>query len=98
MNATSHLDWATQENSILFNPSGKIESYDGIFFKKGAEFNQGNIYDFNEDEAVQAFEKAAALAENKTVNSAGIELGQKFTYKNTADNICRVLSFARDDF
>ena len=91
LNATSHLDWATQENSILVNPSGKIESYDGIFFKKGAEFNQGSIYDFNEDEAVQAFEKAAALAENKTVNSAGIELGRTFTYEKTVASIYNIL-------
>lgn len=92
LNATSHLDWATQNNSILVNPSGKTEAYDGIFFKRGSDFNQGSIYDFNEDEAIQAIEKAANLAENKIVNTAGIELGQKFTYKNTVDNICRVLS------
>jgi hypothetical protein len=47
LNATSHLDWATKDNSILVQPSNLIEAYDGTFFKKGQEFNQGEIYDFN---------------------------------------------------
>lgn len=91
LNATSHKDWATRDNSILVEPSCKIEAYDGVFFKKGSEFNQGNIYDFNEDEAIQAIQKAIALVENKSVNEEGIKLGQKFTYENTVEKICNTL-------
>jgi len=91
LNATSHKDWATRDNAILVEPSGKIEAYDGVFFKKGSEFNQGNIYDFNEDEAIQAIQKAVALAENKVLNQAGIKLGQNFTYENTVEKICNTL-------
>ena len=91
LNATSHKDWATRDNAILVEPNGKIEAYDGVFFKKGSEFNQGNIYDFNEDEAIQAIQKAVALAENKVLNQAGIKLGQNFTYENTVEKICNTL-------
>ena len=92
LNATSHKDWATRDNAILVEPSGLIEAYDNTFFKKGGEFNQGEIYDFNDDEAMQAIEKAVAFAENKVVNTAGIETGQKFTYKNTVSQICDTIA------
>jgi len=92
LNATSHKDWATKDNCVLVEPSSKMEAYDGAFFKKGSDFNQGHIYNFDEDSAMQAIEKAATLAENKVLNSAGIETGQKFTYRNTVDNLCAIMS------
>lgn len=91
LNATAHKDWATKHNSILVEPSKKIEAYDGAFFKQGQSFNQGNIYDFNEDEAMNAIEKAVAFAENKTINTAGIETGQKFTYEKSVSQIVSIL-------
>jgi glycosyltransferase involved in cell wall biosynthesis len=91
LNATSHKDWATKENALLVEPSAKIEAYDGVFFKKGSEFNQGFIHDFNEDHAIAAIEKAIFFTENKIVNQEGIKLGQKFTYENTVEKICDTL-------
>ena len=85
LNATSHTDWATPENSILIDPDGKQEVYDNIFFKKGAEFNQGNIYTFNDDELISAMEKAESICKN--VNIEGEKLKDKFTYKNTLEKI-----------
>jgi len=91
LNATSHKDWATRDNSILVEPSDKIEAYDNTFFQKGSDFNQGNIFDFDESEAMQAIEKAVAFAENKTINTAGIETGQKFTYEKSVSQIVSIL-------
>lgn len=91
LNATSHPDWATQDNCILVNPSQKIEAYDGVFFKKGSDFNQGSIYDFSEDEAVNAMEKAVKLVEDKKTNEEGIKLGQIFTYERTARQIVSII-------
>ena len=85
LNATSHTDWATPKNSILIDPDGKQEVYDNIFFKKGAEFNQGNIYTFNDDELISAMEKAESICKN--VNIEGEKLKDKFTYKNTLEKI-----------
>lgn len=85
LNSTSHKDWATKDNCILIEPDGKEPSYDNIFFHEGADFNQGNIYTFNEDEFISAMEKAEMLCKAK--NEEGIKLKNKFTYKNTLDKI-----------
>ncbi len=92
LNATSHLDWATKTNSILVEPSGKIPAYDNTFFVKGAPFNQGNIYDFAEDQAVAAMEKAVKLVEDKKINEEGIKLGQTFTYERTVGQIVSIIN------
>lgn len=91
LNATSHTDWANENNALLLNPSGKIEAYDGMFFKKGSDFNQGSIYDFNEEEAIYKMEVAVAMVEAGRKNEHGIELGKKFTYANTVSQIVPVL-------
>lgn len=91
LNATSHKDWANEKNSILIEPSGKIPAYDGTFFKQGSDFNQGSIYDFDENTAISAMEKAVSLVENKVENQEGINLCQKFTYKNTVSQIVSIL-------
>lgn len=85
LNSTSHTDWATSENSILLDPSGKEEVYDNIFFKKGADFNQGNIYTFDDDEFISAMEKAETIC--KKENTEGKKLKDKFTYKKTLEKI-----------
>jgi hypothetical protein len=85
LNATSHKDWATPENSLLIEPNGKEESEDGIFFKKGAPFNQGEIYTFDTEEAVTKMEEAESLV--KEENAEGLKLQEKFTYKQTVDQI-----------
>ncbi len=92
LNATSHKDWATKENSILIEPLNKIPCYDGTFFKQGSDFNQGSIYDFDEDQAVVGMEKAVNLAENKIANTEGLKLGQKFTYENSVSQIVSILN------
>jgi hypothetical protein len=92
LNATSHKDWATKSNSILVEPSRKIEAYDGTFFAKGSNFNQGSIYDFNEEAAIAAFEKAVDLVNRKEQNANGLLLGQKFTYANTVSRIREILT------
>jgi hypothetical protein len=52
LNATSHKDWANEDNCILLNPSGKEPIYDNIFFHQGSDFNQGSMYSFDEEEFI----------------------------------------------
>lgn len=85
LNSTSHKDWATKENCILVEPDGKEEIYDNMFFHKGAAFNQGSMYTFDEEEFVSAMEKAESICRNE--NNEGIKLRNKFTYKNTLERI-----------
>lgn len=89
LNATSHKDWASGQNSILVNPDGKEPSHDGVFFHNGHDFNQGNIYTWDEDEVVEAFEKGEKLA--RTENSEGLKLQKEFTYEKTLDNLLKVI-------
>lgn len=89
LNASSHKDWANTENCILLNPNGKENSEDGVFFKNGAPFNQGNIYTFDEDELVEKMEFAEEIC--KTKNSEGIKMQKTFTYSNTLKEILNII-------
>ena len=85
LNCSAHKDWANEKNCILIDPSGKEPVYDNIFFKEGAEFNQGNIYTFDEDEFVESMKLAEIKCKN--LNTEGQKLKEKFTYKNTLNTI-----------
>ena len=87
LNATSHKDWATQENSILVEPTIKQPIYDNVFFKEGGEFNQGHMYTFSMEEFEVAVKKAIDKYKNNSYNNSGAKLKEKFTYKNTLDKI-----------
>lgn len=86
---TSHSDWANEENCILVKPNGKEPCYDGIFFKQGGQFNQGNIHTFDDKDVLQAFEKAESLA--KKENKKGIELGKEMTYDKTVNKLLKFM-------
>jgi hypothetical protein len=85
LNGSSHKDWATEENCILIEPSCKIPAHDGVFFKKGEQFNQGNIHDF--DEEYVATKMDLAVETSKAPNIQGEQLQNNFTYKKTVDKI-----------
>jgi hypothetical protein len=89
LNATAHKDWATKDNSILIEPSGMKDCYDGIFFKKGNSVNQGQFFDLSDKEIEEAIVKSVAYA--KRLNTEGLKLQQKFTYKNTFDKIMQII-------
>ena len=91
LNATSYKEWANNENSVLVEPSGKIEVYDGKFFSKGTPFNQGNIYTFNDDEFIHGCEKAISRVESNKQNVEGIKLQSKFTYEETAKKLLSLI-------
>lgn len=85
LNATSHKDWATEDNSILVEPNKKEPIYDDIFFTEGSHFNQGEIFSFDDDEFISAMEKAETIC--KINNKEGEKLKNKFTYENTLNKI-----------
>jgi hypothetical protein len=87
LNETSHRDWAKPDNCILVESKSKTPAYDGTFFHKGAVFNQGNIFEFNDDEVLSKMEKAESIC--KSENKEGLKLQEKFSYKNMLDKIVR---------
>lgn len=88
-NCTAHKDWATPENSILVEPSGLVEPYDGVFFQKGGKFNQGMIYEISEQSMSDAMMKS--LTKAKKPNLVGIKTGEEFTYDKTLQQLLELL-------
>lgn len=90
LNATSHKDWATKENSILVEPDGQEPIYDGAFFQEGQDCNQGNLNTFSE----QSFYKAldVAISKHDKRNEKGVELKTTFNYDNTVEKILNIIS------
>ena len=86
-NCSAMSDWATNKNAVLVPSSGQIEAYDGVFFKPGMEYNQGNIYDFDTDAFIDACEKAEARWLSNPVNKEGLKLQKEFTWEKTVDTI-----------
>jgi len=91
LNATSYKEWANKDNAVLIEPSGKIEVYDGKFFSKGAPFNQGNIFDFNEDEFIAGCEKAIERVKSDRVNHEGLKIKDQFKYSDTATKLLSLI-------
>jgi glycosyltransferase involved in cell wall biosynthesis len=87
LNAHSYKGWANEENSVLVNPTGKIEAYDNVFFRKGSPYNQGNIFDFNHNDFLSACDQAIQRVKTNKVNEAGLKLQKQFTYEKMVDSI-----------
>jgi hypothetical protein len=85
--AHGYKTWMNTENTVTVLPSGKTPAYDNIFFQEGSPYNQGNIFDFNDDEFIDACEVAIENYRKSPINQSGLELQQKFTWKNTLDII-----------
>lgn len=88
-NNTSHMDWATKDNSILIEPDGKYHPYDGAFFKDGDEFNQGLVSYLGDDTIKRSFE--LGLNKAKCSNLEGEKLGKDFTYSKTVDKLVEIM-------
>jgi hypothetical protein len=87
MNAHGYKSWANEENSVLVNPNGKIECYDGVFFNKGMPYNQGSLFDFNADEFIAGCETAIKKVEQNKINKEGLKLQSEYTIDKFVNNI-----------
>ena len=92
MNAHGYKEWANKENSILVDPSGKTDSEDGVFFHKGGNHNQGQIFDFNDDDFISACEEAIKRVKDNPVNEEGFKLQKEFTKEKLLNNVLSKLS------
>ena len=87
LNCAGYKSWANEKNCILVNPSEKIEVYDDIHFSKGTKFNQGNIFDFNEDDFIDGCEKAIDSVRRNKINIEGLKLQEQFSIDKFINNI-----------
>lgn len=91
-NVNGYKEWATAENSVLVNPSGKVPVYDGMFFHPGQPFNQGNLFSWSPEDFIEGFRKLAHKIQTNRLNEKGLELQSKFSYKNTVDKLLQYLN------
>lgn len=87
MNAHGYKSWANEDNCTLVEPNSKMEAYDGIFFYKGAPYNQGNIYDFDGSDFISACEVAIKKTESQKLNQQGLALQKEFSSEKFLQNI-----------
>ena len=91
LKAHAYKDWATDDMATWVLPNGKTPAYDGMFFHKGQPFNQGNIFDFSEDDFISACEQAIRKVESSRVNQAGLTLQNTFSKEVFVDNVLNTL-------
>ena len=92
LDAHAYQEWATTENSVLVGSTSKIDCVDGIFFKKGNDKNQGQIFDWKEDDFIDACEEAIKRVEANRENAEGLKLQDEFTVGRTLDGILDVVN------
>jgi hypothetical protein len=92
LNAHAYKDWMTAENSVLIEPNGKIPCYDNIFFKEGLEFNQGQIFDWDEKDFLDGLNKVEQRYKENPNNIEGLKLQQQFTYSKMVDSILDIMN------
>ena len=85
LDAHVHKDFANEENAILVPTTGMRKADDGVFFKEGYFVNQGEWFDFSDEDLDKALDRASELA--KTPNPKGEALADEFTWSKTVDTI-----------
>ena len=92
LNAHAYKSWANESNAVLVEPSSKVDCVDGKFFHKGQEYNQGQIFDWKEDDFIDACEEAIKRVEASRENTEGLKLQDEFTVGRTLDGILDVVN------
>jgi hypothetical protein len=90
-NAMAHKDWAQGENIVLVEPEGKEDCYDGVFFQKGLPFNQGRFYKISDEAIEDGILRGYGVFKNSLGKYDRSDLINKFSYKNTVDQILKVI-------
>jgi hypothetical protein len=91
LNAHAYKDWMTEKNSVLIQPNSKIPCYDNVFFRQGDNFNQGNIFDWNDQEFLDGLDKVESRYKENPINTEGLKLQEKFTYSKMVDSILDIM-------
>lgn len=92
LRAHSYKDWATDEMVTWVEPTGKSPTYDNVFFRKGEPFDQGYIYEFDEEAFLTACDSAISKTENRRTNACGLSLQKSFSKELLVDRITNILA------
>ncbi len=91
LNGHAFKEYLTESNSVLIEPYGKVPAWDGIFFKEGGLYNQGNFLDWKREDLMTAFNRVLERYKKNKINEEGFKVKEKFTYEKTADKILELL-------
>jgi glycosyltransferase involved in cell wall biosynthesis len=92
LNAHGYKEWMNDKNTVLIQPNSKVPCYDNIFFRQGAEFNQGNIFDWDAAEFLTGLDKVEERYKNNPINSEGLKLQEQYTYTKMVDSILETMN------
>lgn len=87
LNAHGYKSWANEENAVLVQPFNKKSAIDGVFFRPNIPINQGNIFDWNEDEFISKCEEAIERYRINPTNVKGLEIQAEFTWEKTLNGL-----------
>lgn len=92
-NYAAHTEFCNSDNSMLVNTTETEKAYDGKWFN-GQCGNWAKINDNNMQEFVHYMQNVHTLKKNGGlyVNTHGIETANKFTWKNSTENIIKYVS------
>jgi len=90
-NATAMKDWLPKSGAVTFESSNLIEPYDNMFFPKGVPWNQGLIWDWDDNEFLSAMETAERKFLYNPLNETGLQLQQEYTWQKTVDILLKNL-------
>jgi glycosyltransferase involved in cell wall biosynthesis len=88
-NYSGHTEYMTKDNARLIEPTGMETAQDGVFFHGHGEWCSYSVDDLTSQMAKFHADRQAGLI---GLNEAGLETAKKFTWRNTAEEIVRVLS------
>jgi hypothetical protein len=91
LNAHAYKDWMTEQNTVLVQPGSKIPCYDNMFFRQGDPYNQGNIFDWDDQEFINALDNVELKYKNNPINTEGLKLQEQFTYSKMVDSILEIM-------
>ena len=91
LNCAGYKSWCNELNACLIQPNSKHPAYDGMFFHQGQPYNQGNFFDYSDDEFLAKCDEAIERVNKNRVNVEGLKLQEEFTVKKTVDKILEAL-------
>ena len=91
LNCSGYKGWATEKNSVLIEPKGKQTAEDGVFFTNDSPWNQGQIYEIDEDDFISGCQEAVKRVKAEKVNVEGQKLKENFAYSKMLDSILEEL-------
>lgn len=85
LNAHAHKDYVDGTNAILVEPRGKMPIYDGSFFMQGNPYNQGEMFDFDDNQVIEAIK--LAVEKNNSSEKLTSDLSSRFSVSKTVDKL-----------